>query len=74
MASRVSLDHADHGLPTTLSAPLASKVTGSRLNMAFVNQTVAQHGGSIGISSAPGQGTTLYFTWPSEPPASLESS
>ena len=50
---------------------IASSHRGSGLGLAVVKQLVELHGGQVGVRSAPGRGTTFWFTVPAEgPPAS----
>ena len=37
---------------------------GAGLGLYIARQTVRAHGGDIGVESAPGQGTTIWFTLP----------
>ncbi len=40
------------------------EVEGSGMGLAIVKKIVEAHGGTVKIESAPGEGTTLRFTWP----------
>jgi signal transduction histidine kinase len=40
------------------------EVEGSGMGLAIVKKVVEAHGGAVKITSAPGEGTTMNFTWP----------
>ena len=40
------------------------EVEGSGMGLAIVKKMVEAHGGTVKIESAPGEGTTMHFTWP----------
>ena len=42
------------------------QVEGSGMGLAIVKKAVEQRKGAIRLESAPGQGTTFYFTWPKQ--------
>ena len=46
------------------STPGAPKATGAGLGMVFVKTVIEKHGGSIGVASATGQGTTVTLSLP----------
>ncbi len=43
-----------------------SESRGSGLGLAIAKGLVAAHGGSIGVNSEPGRGTTITFTLPAD--------
>jgi signal transduction histidine kinase len=44
-----------------------TKAKGTGLGLALVRQTIHDHGGSIGVASEPGRGTTFTITLPLAP-------
>jgi two-component system sensor histidine kinase HydH len=44
----------------------STKETGTGLGLAIVKKAVDDHGGTISVSSAPGEGTTFTVTLPTE--------
>ena len=46
------------------STPGAPKAMGAGLGMVFVKTVIEKHGGSIGVASAAGQGTTITLSLP----------
>jgi signal transduction histidine kinase len=51
---------------------VTTKTGGTGLGLAIVKQTVLSHGGTVGATSSPGQGTEVRFTIPSAAPAAAE--
>ncbi|HEX3246649.1 MAG TPA: GAF domain-containing protein [Chloroflexota bacterium] len=51
------------------AAAVNSPVRGSGLGLALVKHIVSLHGGSVGVSSTPGQGATFWIRVPVEPDA-----
>lgn len=49
-----------------------SKQHGTGLGLAIVQSVISDHGGTIGVQSAPGQGTTFTIELPRTPPAERE--
>ena len=75
---RISVEDQGSGIPPEQQAGLFerfyrvrsdSSVTGVGLGLAIAKGIVEAHGGSIGIESAPGSGTRVWFTLPGEPRA-----
>lgn len=52
-----------------LSARPTGRETSTGMGLAIVEQLVRLHGGSVGVESEPGQGTTFVVKLPLEPPA-----
>lgn len=55
----------------TLNERDAVESTG--VGLAIVKKIIERQGGTIGVESAPGQGTTFTFTWPKIPPQATNS-
>ena len=75
-ALRVSVADHGEGIPsaeqetifrphTRGAAAMAAGVTGHGLGLSIVKAIVEAHGGEVGVTSAPGEGTTFWFTVPS---------
>lgn len=58
--------HADmFGMLRTMRSGREERGTG--MGLAIVQRLVAAHGGRVWVESAPGDGATFFFTWPSDP-------
>jgi len=49
-----------------------SKYEGSGMGLAIARKIVERHGGTMGVSSTPGDGATFYFTLPAAPSGPIE--
>jgi two-component system sensor histidine kinase PilS (NtrC family) len=75
----VSLSDQGHGMTSeereVLFTPFAHSFPGGTgLGLAIVYRIVEEHGGTIGVETAPGQGTTIRITLPQNADDVLESS
>ncbi len=79
-AGNVLIAVSDNGIgmePETIRRafePLfTTRARGTGLGLAIVKKIVDEHGGSIGLASRPGEGTTVRICLPANPPASSPS-
>jgi len=71
---RAEIEDTGSGIPKDEQALVfepfhTTKTTGSGLGLAVVRQVIEAHGGSVGITSAVGNGTTVWIEIPKRPPA-----
>ncbi|GMW00252.1 MAG: hypothetical protein AMXMBFR84_13900 [Candidatus Hydrogenedentota bacterium] len=64
----MSKDEAAHAFEPFYRADGQPKGTGAGLGLTIARQIVAAHGGSIGVESELGHGTTVWFTLPAASP------
>lgn len=69
----IAADEVDRVFEPFYRAPGQEKPTGIGLGLAIVREIVKTHGGSVGVNSTPGKGSTFWFTLPqissASPPA-----
>jgi signal transduction histidine kinase len=66
---RIEIEDTGHGIPEDRLAHVfepfhTSRAAGSGLGLAVVSQVLEAHGGTVGIESTPGEGTTVHMTFP----------
>ncbi|MCH5276782.1 MAG: two-component system sensor histidine kinase ZraS [Desulfovibrionaceae bacterium] len=78
--NHVMLDVVDNGpgIPSELLSRVfdpyfTTKSQGTGLGLVMVMNIVEAHGGSVQLSSEPGQGTTVHFSLPRRPPEPVQS-
>ena len=59
--------------PLFTDAARSTKPGGTGLGTRIVGRIVEQHGGTVSVQSAPGQGTAITLRLPKQPPASSDS-
>jgi signal transduction histidine kinase len=60
----ISADDVNRVFEPFYRAPGQGKPTGIGLGLAIVKEIIKTHGGSVGVDSTPGKGSTFWFTLP----------
>ncbi len=70
--ARIEIEDTGEGIPVAKQSEIfepfrTSKAQGSGLGLAVVRQVVQSHGGDVGLTSVPGEGTTVWIEFPKTP-------
>jgi NtrC-family two-component system sensor histidine kinase KinB len=60
----IAADHVDRVFEPFYRVPGQEKPTGIGLGLTIVKQIIKTHGGSVGVDSKPGEGSTFWFNLP----------